>query len=82
MLTHRLHVLLDEERWQRLEIESARRGTAMAALVREAIDVAFPGQDDGDRARALDTILAAPLMPVPGPGELRQELDDARGRGL
>jgi len=75
-------VLIDEERWQRLATESARRGVAVAALVREAIDVAFPGQDDGDRVRALDTILHAPLMPVRRPGELREELDGARGRGL
>ena len=51
-------MLIDEERWQRLATESARRGVAVAALVREAIDVAFPGQD---------TILDAPLMPRPQP---------------
>lgn len=82
MLTHRLHVLLDDERWLRLETEAERRGTAMSALVREAIDVAFPGSDDDDRRQAFEAILRAPLMPVPRPDELRAEIDEARARGL
>jgi hypothetical protein len=82
MMTHRLHVLLDDERWRRLETEAERRGTAMASLVREAIDLAFPARDEEHRRQAWETILRAPLMPVPGPSELREELDAARVRGV
>ncbi len=41
-LTRRLQVLLDEPRWTRLERQARRRGTSVATLVREAIDLAFP----------------------------------------
>lgn len=79
MLTHRLHILLDEDRWQRLDREAGRRQVAVAALVREAIDAAFPPSDLDDRRRALDELLAVEPMPVPAdPSDLRRETDAAR----
>jgi hypothetical protein len=80
LLTRRLHVLLDESRWHRLETEADRRGVAMAVLVREAIDATYPAGDDDRRAAFEDIRLAEP-MAVPEPDELRRELDEVRGGG-
>lgn len=79
MLTRRLQVLIDEERFRRLEAESARREVPVSVLVRAAIDEAFPS-GGGSRAAAAVQILAAHPMPVPEPDELRAELDTARSR--
>lgn len=79
MLDHRLQILLDEERYQRVAREARRRGISVAAVIREAID-RLP--EDSDRRRAaIATILAADPMPVPeDPADLRRELDAAHNR--
>lgn len=79
MLKERLQVLIDTEQRERLEREAAERGTSVASLVREAIDLTFPSSMTRRRAAAT-AILAAQPMDVPDPGELRAELDDLRGR--
>ena len=79
MVARRLHIRLDEARARRLEREVARRGVAVAVLVREAIDAAFPAPTD-DRRAAGDRILAAVPMPVPDIAELHAELADAHDR--
>lgn len=79
MLTRRLQVLLDEPRHRRLAVEAARRNVPVAALVREAIDVAFPSTSEERRAAA-EAILAAEAMPVPDVPELVAELDELRAR--
>jgi len=79
MLSRRLQILLDEERYQRLSSEATRSGLSVGALVRKAIDRAFPAGSDR-RARAARAILSADPMEVPEPAELRRELEDARGR--
>ena len=79
MLDRRLQVLIDEERWARLEAEARRRNVAVSTLVREAIDECYPGRDEERRA-ALRALLAAELMPVPEVDDLRRELDEIRGR--
>jgi hypothetical protein len=79
MLDRRLQVLVDDDRWARLEQEAARRGVAIAVLVREAIDERFPGNADERRA-AIDTVLDAEPMDVPDPSDLRRELDSIRSR--
>ena len=81
MLSRRLQVLIDEERWSRLEREADRRGVSVGVLVREAIDARFPGHADERRA-ALEAILAADPMDVPDPHELRGELEAIRSRRL
>lgn len=74
MLAHRLQILLDEERYQKIAGEADRRGVSIAAVIREAIDRLPPAVDR--RRAAIDAILAAELMPVPtDPAELRRELD-------
>ncbi len=79
MLDRRLQVLIDDSRWSRLEREAGRRGVPVAVLVREAIDERFPG-DEGERRAALQAVLAADSMDVPGPEGLREELEEIRGR--
>ncbi|TAK20444.1 MAG: antitoxin [Chloroflexota bacterium] len=78
MSTHRMQLLLDEDRHRRLARVARSRGVSMSALVREAID-AISDTDDS-RRRAIEAILAAPPIPVPDdPADLRRELDEARG---
>ena len=72
-------MLIDDERHRRLEAEAARRGVAVAVLVREALDAAYPTTADERRAAA-GRILAADPMPVPDVAELRHELEELRGR--
>jgi hypothetical protein len=82
MLDRRLQVLIDDDRWSRLESEAKRRGVTVAVLVREAIDERFPG-GARERRTALQAILDAELMAVPEPDELHDELDAIRaGRRL
>lgn len=79
MLTRRLQVLLDDDRYRRLETEAVRRQVSVALIVREAIDLAIPASSAGRRA-AGDRILAAATMETPDPAELRAELEDLRAR--
>lgn len=80
MFTERLQILVDRDRRRRLEDEAAARGTSVGALVREAIDLAFPSTQ-AQRAAAAAAVLEAPAMPVPDTvADLRVELDGARGR--
>ena len=48
-LERRLQILLDQERYARLEKEAARTGRSVASVVREAIDYRF---SSGQAARA------------------------------
>lgn len=79
MLSRRLQILLDDDRYERLARRADERGTSIATLVREAIDVALPAVDP-DKAAAFDELMAAEPMPVPDVDELLQELDDLRSR--
>jgi len=77
MLTERLQILLDGDRRRRLEHEADARGTSVAALIREAIDLVYPSTADERRAAA-DLLLSAEPMAVPDVDGLRAELDEAR----
>ena len=79
MLDRRLQVLIDEERWSRLEGEAARRRVSVSVLVREAIDERYPSDTERRRA-ALRAVLDAEPMEVPAPADLRRELESARAR--
>ncbi len=80
MLTRRLQILLDDDRYDRLQRRAQARGTSVATLVREAIDRAFPAVDP-ERAAAGERILAAEPMPVPETvEELKREISDTRSR--
>ena len=78
-MDRRLQVLIDEERWGRLDAEARRRGVPVAVLVREAIDARFPA-DEARRQAAFKAILEAEPMDVPDPPELKKELEALRGR--
>lgn len=80
-LGHRLQVLLDEERYQRLEQRAAEQGRPVAALVRDAIDLAFPSQATA-RREAGKGLLGLPPIPVGDWDEMKQEILDAADRGL
>jgi hypothetical protein len=79
MLDRRLQVLIDEERWERLADEARRRRVSVATVVREAIDDRYPG-NPAERRAAVEAILGAAGMTVPDPRQLRNELDELRGR--
>lgn len=77
MLERRLQILLDDRRYRRLAAAAKARKTSVAAVVREAIDVALPA--DVDRKReAGRAILAAEPIPVPDIDHLKAELDEIR----
>lgn len=76
MLTHRLQLLLDDERYERIHTLARQRGTSVAAVIREALDRGLPATQQR-RAAAGQRLLAADLMPV---DDLLAELDDVRGR--
>lgn len=77
MLTERLQILLDGDRRRRLEHEASARGVSVAALIRDAIDLAYPSTAD-ERRRAGAVVLDAEPMDVPDPAGLRAELDEVR----
>jgi predicted DNA-binding protein len=79
MLTRRLQILLDEERYRRLAAVAADRGTSVAAVVREAVDRGLM-QPDAQRRAAAARLLEAEDMPVGEPQELRRELEELRAR--
>lgn len=81
MLDRRVQLLLDAERYRKVEGEARRRGASVAAVIRAAIDQ-LPTPDEWERRRvALEAILAAEPMPLPkDPADLRRELDDAHDR--
>lgn len=72
-LTRRLQILLDENRYGRLERLARERKTSVATLVREAVDVAYPDQEI-DRAEAGRRLLAAEPIPVGEWDELAAEI--------
>lgn len=73
-LTRRLQVLLDEDRYRRLESLARSRRTSVATLVREAVDVAYPKQPTS-RLEAGRRLLAAEPIPVADWPELKDEVE-------
>ena len=82
MFDRRLQILIDEERYRRLEAAARERRLSVAAVIREAIDVALPADLARKRAAA-KAIFAAEPMPVPETvEELKAELDEIRSGRL
>lgn len=81
ILERRLQILLDDARYRRLTTAARERGTSVAAVVRDAIDLALPA-DLAKKRAALEAILAAEPMPVPDVEELKREIAEGRSRGL
>ncbi|HWF32250.1 MAG TPA: hypothetical protein VG188_06815 [Solirubrobacteraceae bacterium] len=78
-LDHRLQILIDDERHQRISEAARERGVSVATVVREAIDRGLASADS-QRQAAGRRLLDAPDMTVPEPADLRLELDAARAR--
>jgi hypothetical protein len=78
-LEHRLQILLDDERHQRIVQVARERGVSVATVVREAIDRGV-NNPAARRKAAGRRVLAAADMPVPDVAELRRELDRLRER--
>jgi len=76
MFSRRLQILLDEERYERVQALARQRGTSVATVIREAIDRGLPVARQR-RSAAARRILAAEPMDVAG---LLSELDEMRGR--
>lgn len=70
-LTHRLQILLDDERVERLQRHASQRRMSVAALIRDAIDLAYPSER-ADQQRAVDEFLSAEPMPVDEWPEMKQ----------
>jgi len=79
ILDRRLHVLLDEDRFERLARLADERGVSVGSLVRRAIDVAYPA-GGLRRSAAAAAILEARAGPSPKLDDLRAELDELRRR--
>jgi len=74
-LTRRMQVLLDDERYERLASRAETTGSSIGALIRNAIDVAYP------RARltpreAADRLLAAEPMEVEDWPVMKRQIRD------
>lgn len=75
--THRLQVLVDEERFQRLQVEAERTGATIGAIVRQAIDAALPPDPDHASIEAAGArLLDAPPMPVGDWAAMKRQLAD------
>lgn len=78
MLTRRLQILLDDERYERLASQASQQGSSIAKLVREAIDARYPVVATR-RGAAAEAILTAEPMEVPDePAELKREIAETR----
>ena len=61
VLTHRLQILLDDARHDRLVAAARSRGVSVATVVRDAIDRGLPAPEDRRRAAAISLLAAEPM---------------------
>lgn len=78
-LTHRLQILLDDERHAQITAAARERGVSVATVVREAIDRGITSPP-GRREAAVRRLLEAADMEVPEVAELKSELAALRTR--
>ena len=77
LLERRLQLLLDADRYDRVCAEAARSGRSVAAVIREAIDLRFPDDEDSARVQAVKALLSLTRDAGPGVGESPAELKEA-----
>lgn len=80
-LTRRLQVLIEEERFARLEHIASQRQTTVAALVREALDRAY-SSDPLPPDVAADRFLAREPLDLGSWDQAKREIEDSMTRGL
>lgn len=56
MMERRLQLLLDQQRYERVASEAERQGRSVAAVIRDAIDVAYPSTAEA-RSVAIEGLL-------------------------
>ncbi|WP_300013326.1 CopG family transcriptional regulator [Pseudonocardia sp.] len=74
VLTQRLQLLLDEDRLARITQEAERRGSSVAALVREAIDACYP-PDGPSRSAAGQLLLDAEPLDLGDWADAKSEIE-------
>jgi hypothetical protein len=74
----RTQISLTEDQMRRLRREARRRHVSLAAIVREAVDRAVP-DDDIQRARRVDMLLAAAGTAASGTGRVAVDHDAELG---
>ena len=72
----RLQILVTPEQRRRLHAVARSRGEAVTALIREAIDEAFPAPVDADARREAARTLLGRRIPSVSPEELDRVLDE------
>jgi hypothetical protein len=80
-LARRFQILLDDARYERLAAAARERNLSVAAVIRDAIDLAVPA-DLARKREAVDDILMAEPIPVPDVSELKREAAAGRSRRL
>lgn len=73
-LTRRTQLLLHEDRYERLARRAEATGSSVGALIREAIDLAYP--DQRLTRRLADRLLAAEPMPVDDWPVMKRQIRD------
>ena len=76
MLTRRLQILIDDERYERVRAVAQQRGTSVASVIREALDRGLPATQRRRSAAGRRILNAAPMEV----GDVLAELDELRGR--
>jgi len=82
MLTRRTQLLLDEERYGRLDQRARASGRSVAAVIREAIDEQLGAGDEAAARREAGAWLLAqptPATPEPDWSESKRAMLDAAG---
>ncbi len=81
MLKERLQILVSAEQRRRLEQEAARRGTSVAAVIRDAIDAQLGGVRREDRVKAVEAIRSMRGKAL-SPEEMEGLVEEERRRAL
>ena len=68
-MERRLQLLLDQERYDRVQREADRSGRSVAAVIREAIDLRFDAGVDARQAALRSFLDRVESNPDDGPGE-------------
>jgi hypothetical protein len=82
MLNRRTQLLLDDDRYDRLDRRARNTGQSVAAVIREAIDEKLrEGDEAATRREAGDWLLSQPMpdMPEPDWAQSKRSMLDAAG---